>query len=264
MTELGLWLGRRRLLTSALSAGVGAFGLTLMSLVTGWRYRWVMVIVLALLVAYGSAIAYARTRAAERDAKALRSEAVRAVNAGFRPLVTAVGEVIAATSSTERERLLEKAKAAALDVARDVVGPKETTRSCLFELVPSDRGGVELAPIDHRGRAREPRTRFHSGSPRGDEAINSVLFDDEPRLVVDTANDEWLAGDPTTRSYRGYAAAGISCVAQPFGMLTVDTEEADQLEQYDLDLLRVIASILGIAYQAAAEQIPGSGETSTP
>ncbi|MEW2484087.1 GAF domain-containing protein [Mycobacterium sp. NPDC049093] len=139
------------------------------------------------------------------------------------------------------------------NAAAELLGPEMKTRSCFFvwDAGPPRRLVLE----EYAGRPDPVRTmEFNETQDRGADAI--ALVEQAGHLLCENVDTDppphWNAdGD---YSYKTFISVGVRTRASEWGMLTVDAPAPKDLNQLDVDLLRVmgglIAAAMSIAHQA--------------
>jgi len=129
--------------------------------------------------------------------------------------------------------------------AAEIIGPDHGTRSCYFELQagPPKR----LVPTDyHAGRMGNTRSNFVEGTPSGKDAI-AMVESNGHLLCKDTRTSPPPGWGMKERDYRTFISVAVAVGDTAYGMLTVDALNPGDLEERDVDLLTVMAGLVGIA-----------------
>lgn len=145
-----------------------------------------------------------------------------------------------------------------VNAAAELIGPQLTTRSCFYIL---ESGPPKRLVLDeHAGRPSPPGTQFAAGYPRGDAAI-ALVEQDDYLLCEDVDNEpppNWSHDKDT--SYKTFISVGVRTRATEWGMLTVDTPTPGDLNDLDVDFLRVLGGLIAAALSIAKAAGPVGGQ----
>lgn len=145
-----------------------------------------------------------------------------------------------------------------VNTAAQLIGPPMATRSCFYRL---ENGPPKRLVLDeHEGRPSPVRSQFSAGDPRGDDAIALVELDGH-LLCPDVDNKpppHWTHdGD---HSYKTFISVGVRTRTSEWGMLTVDTPTPGDLNDLDVDFLRVLGGLIAAALSIAQAAGPVGGQ----
>ena len=223
-----------------------------------WGSLRLSLLVVGAVFAGGGALAAAIQR--RRDAALVRSarqvaedaqvEFALTLNGALAPLTAYLGEVAIAGRSQDRDALGGRLAQAAVDAAVRVTAPA-TARSAFYELAED---GDELVRETYAGRPHPPRSTFRAGTPDGDFVLDLVHAGDI--LLVDDVDQHPLVVPSPGSGYRSVIAASVRAGAEPLGLLTVDVPVANGLTDTHVEIVRVLANLLG-AGLADAWDVPG-------
>lgn len=152
----------------------------------------------------------------------------------------------------QSKRTVQFAKAVSqVLMARPTLFPgKEEVRIVVYGLDWSDTGKRLLVPLDHSGRAQDIPAPFDSSQPgRGVKAFG-WLFGDSPKTryvanYLEEPDPDWGG---TGAGYKTYISAPILAAGAPYGMLTVDSPNIDDISESNIPMVEVLAHILGTAF----------------
>jgi GAF domain-containing protein len=131
--------------------------------------------------------------------------------------------------------------------ACQVAGTPQATRSCYFELVPGPP--QRLQPTTHRaGRPGSTRSVFVEGTPAGDAAIQIVL-NDTHWLCRDVRTEPPPGWSSKDRDYLSFISVPVIAGDVAYGMLSVDSNETEDFNRGDVDVIRVLASLLAASFR---------------
>jgi hypothetical protein len=137
-----------------------------------------------------------------------------------------------------------------VNAAAQLIGPPLATRSCFYRL--EDGPPKRLVLDEHAGRPSPPGRQFGAGYPRGDAAI--ALVEDDGYLlcedVVDNPPPDWSNDKDTT--YKTFISVGVRTSMSQWGMLTVDAPTPGDLNDLDVDFLRVLGGLIAAALSIAS------------
>lgn len=77
-----------------------------------------------------------------------------------------------------------------------------------------------------------------------------LLDKGETLLIRDVNAADILVRFPGRRSYQTIIAVAVMGGKSPYGILTLDASKADSLEQPDLEIMKTLASLLGVGHWA--------------
>lgn len=238
------WVG---VLLNALAVGSagGAFLLSaLAGAATGARRTGLLVtgaLLAAGVVAFGALRQLRdarRLRSAEELAVAAQEELGTALNGALGPITSYLGELVDAPDAETQATIAGQLRQAAVDAAVRLTAPG--SRSAFYRLAPA---GDRLTREVYAGRAALPRPEFRTGTRDGDAVLDLVARGDLV-FVEDVATDPMVR--PTVPgSYRTVIAAAVTAGERRLGMLTVDAPQPGDLSRTDVELVRVLANLLG-------------------
>ncbi|SHG67770.1 GAF domain-containing protein [Jatrophihabitans endophyticus] len=191
-----------------------------------------------------------RERAAKSIADETRTVTVNAASNAFAPLLGLLVKLAEARTETARRLIRAQVTRSVAYAASYAIGPDLGVRSCVFLLAD---GGRELRWSGvHAGRPDEPHSVFTAGTVRGDLAL-AMIADDGVAFCADTEAAPppgWAEGHPHT--YRTFLAVPVRAAGRAWGMLTVDSLTAGDLDPgRDRPILVVLAHILAVSRASA-------------
>lgn len=191
-----------------------------------------------------------RERAAKDIADETRTVAANAASNAFAPLLGLLVKLAEAQTPQARRVIRAQVTRSVAYAASFAIGPDQGVRSCVFLLAD---GGRQLRWTGvHAGRPDEPHSVFTAGTVRGDQAL-AMLADDTMVFCGDTERDPppgWSEAHP--HRYRTFLAVPVRAAGRAWGMLTVDSLTAGDLDpDRDRPILVVLAHILAISRASA-------------
>lgn len=216
---------------------------------TAGRQWWTLGAVAASVTAAGVP-AYEQVRKERMRARAHRSAVDAAVmmrvtmDDALDPIARQLGRVVTASSEQEREALAEAVIPMVLDSAAHLAGSGRV-RACLFRLAPGTPQA--LVPAAASGRVDDPLEPITEGTAAGD-LVFSMIRRNQHLFCPDLG-----AGPPpgwtvtALQTYRSFAVVPVTAGRSAFGVLMVDTLEADGISRADVPLIRVLAGLLAVA-----------------
>ncbi|GAA4355838.1 GAF domain-containing protein [Angustibacter luteus] len=162
------------------------------------------------------------------------------INGVFAPITSYLGELVSTSSDADRAHVAGQVSQAVVDAAVTLTAAE--ARSAFYRL---DGDGLGLTRESWGGRSMQPRPRFSGGTPDGDAVLDIVRQGDFV-FVDDVAASPMVT--PTTGSgYRTVVAVAVTAGPVPLGLLTVDAPGLGDLSEDDVELVRVLANLLGAA-----------------
>ena len=211
----------------------------------GW---WALGAVLASVTAAGVP-AYEQIRKERLRARAHRAAVDAAVamqvtmNDALDPIARQLGRV-ATADKHDREALAESAIPMVLDSAAHLVGTARV-RACLYRFAPGTP--MRLVPSHYSGRVDDPLEPITEGTAEGDLVFGMIRHNQHlfcPDLDTG-APPGWRVTVPQT--YKSFAAVPVAAGQNAFGMLMVDSLEADGIRRTDVPLIRLLGGLLAVA-----------------
>jgi 4-amino-4-deoxy-L-arabinose transferase-like glycosyltransferase len=243
-------LRRQRLLGLALSVGaiVAAVATFLLSAqasqASGSARRWLLVlgaVSTAVTIVLGTVqhrLTDRRRRTAEQVAVEAEEELALTLNGALAPITNYLGEMADAVDSADREHVAGQLSQAVVEAA--VKLSPEGSRSAFYRLDDDWRG---LTREVWGGRPSQPRPYFTAGTPDGDAVLDLVRSGDF--VIVDDVAVSPMVTPTAGAGYATVVAVAVTAGSWPLGMLTLDAPVAGELDQSDVELLRVLANLLG-------------------
>ncbi|MFI5876459.1 GAF domain-containing protein [Streptomyces sp. NPDC051445] len=228
------------LLLSAASA-VGSFIIgVLAGSATGAAQKWLLVggSVLVLAGITVSAVEKFRDnktiKAAEDIAVQAQTDLTATLNGALAPITSYLGK-IAASPRALRKAEIGQLRQAIVESAVKLT--HEKARSAYYELVVDD-----LSRVCYSGRAESPRQKFSAGTSDGDYLLNLVRSKDLV-FVEDVSTNPLVT--PASSGYKTVIAVSVTAGDQILGLLTVDAPSIGDLTDVHVELVRVLANLLG-------------------
>lgn len=234
------------LILGAVAAGVGAYLVNSALAAAGSRRRMLLVVggtLTALTILFGAAQQYRtsrRLKTAEEVAVEAEEELTLTLNAALAPITDYLASMADTRDVAGRQVIVGQLLQAVVDAAVRLTAPG--ARSGFYALEPLDRGPPSLHRVAYAGRATQPRLAFHLGTPDGDFVLD--LVDRGDLVFIDDVEAHALV-TPSAPGYRTVIAVAVTAGARRLGMLTVDAPEPGDLTSTHVELIRVLANLLG-------------------
>lgn len=162
------------------------------------------------------------------------------INGVFAPITSYLGELAGTTTDADRAHVAGQVCQAVVDAAVTLTAPE--ARSAFYRL---DRDGLGLTRESWGGRSTQPRQRFGAGTPDGDAVLDVVRQGDF--VFVDDVTVSPMVTPTAGSGYRTVVAVAVTAGQLPLGLLTVDAPQVGDLTEDDVELVRVLANLLGAA-----------------
>lgn len=207
---------------------------------------WLLVAgaVLAGLATLANLVQQQRHRRQRRTLQQVAVEAEAAFALAMRgvlsPITSYLGELSVATSEAERAHVVGQVSQAVVDAA--VTLTTADARSTLYRLDGDRRGLTREA---WGGRSMHPRQHFRAGTPDGDALLDVVLSADF--VFVDDVQASPMVTPSPGAGYRTVVAVAVTAGSARLGLLTVDAPAVGDLTEDDVELVRVLANLVGAA-----------------
>lgn len=231
------------LIVGAVAAAVGAY-LVNSSLAGAGSRRRLLLLVGGALTATTILLAAAqqyrtsqRLKTAEEVAVEAEQELTLTLNAALAPITDYLAGMADAADAAARQLIVGQLLQAVVDAAVRLTAPG--ARSAFYALDP---GGASLTRVAYSGRPTQPRQSFAVGTPDGDYVVDLVNRGD--LVFVDDVDADPLV-TPSAPGYRTVIAVAVTAGARRLGMLTVDAPEQGDLTSNHVELVRVLANLLG-------------------
>lgn len=179
-----------------------------------------------------------RIRSAEEAAVDAQGALTTTLNGALAPITSYLGEMGVAQDHQQRAAIGGKLRQAVVDAAVRLTVP--SARSAFYRL---DRATGWLVLDVYGGRSAQPRDHFVPGDEAADVLIDVVTRGDLvfiPDVEVDRLITPTSAGQ-----YATVIAVAVTAGPIPLGLLTVDAPQVGQLTTIDVELVRVLANLLG-------------------
>lgn len=210
---------------------------------------------------------------AERQAAEVQVDAETRVIIGLRarlsPVLYCLGKIAAASSGTVEAPLIGSLTQAIVAAAVEHREFDEFRRSIFFAV----KGDVMECTCyaGYEGKQDAGRSSF-SNSPN--DPIGQYMFrllgEREALLIRDVDATDLTVKFPHRRSYQTIIAAAVMAGESPAGILTLDAPQADSLGRPDLEIMKTLASLLGVGLVLGAHtnmprlQVPAQSNRELP
>jgi putative methionine-R-sulfoxide reductase with GAF domain len=179
-----------------------------------------------------------RIRTAEQVAIDAQEELVTTLNGALAPITNYLGELASAVGPAARDTKAGELRQAVVDATVRLTHPE--SRSAFYLMEP---GGNRLVRQVYAGRATLPRAEFVAGTADGDSVLDLVLRGD--LVFIEDVDVDPMVIPTTAGSYRTVIAVAVTAGLAKLGMLTVDAPDVGDLTAADVELVRVLANLLG-------------------
>jgi hypothetical protein len=179
-----------------------------------------------------------RRRTAEQLAVDAEEELALTLNGALAPITNYLGEMADAVDSSERDHVAGQLSQAVVEAV--VKLSPEGSRSAFYRLDDDWRG---LTREVWGGRPAQPRADFTAGTPDGDAVLDLVRSGDF--VIIDHVSSSPMVTPSPGAGYATVAAVAVTAGSWPLGMLTLDAPVVGELDQSDIELMRVLANLLG-------------------
>ena len=194
---------------------------------------------------------------------------VMGLRARLSPVLYCLGKIAAASPGTQEAPFTGCLTQAIVAAAIDHRNPGVTRRSVFFSVKGDLMECVSYA--GYEGQPDTGRTTFRNSpyDPVGQHMFR-LLEQGETMLIRDVNAVNLPAKFPGRRSYQTMIAVAVMAGESPYGILTLDASEAGSLGQPDLEIMKTLASLLGVglalgAYSnRPAVQVPAQGNRELP
>ncbi|MDP9406863.1 MAG: GAF domain-containing protein [Actinomycetota bacterium] len=255
-----LRLVSRWLTLAALVAAAAAPVLGIQAGASSGTARLVLLACTGLAAAFGVGIATMqrleaqdRQQEAEEAAHEAREDFALALGGSLGPTADYLGRLTVAETEADQHALLGQLLQAAL-VAAVTVGPPDS-RSSLYLIDPK---GAALLRRAWAGRSGAPRPRFADDTPDGEFALD-VVRRGEALLVADVGTHPQV--NPTrVGAYDCLVAVTVRAGGHHHGLLTLDAPGAGALTSTELELVSVLANLVGAGLASARGVLLDSDE----
>lgn len=177
-------------------------------------------------------------RTAEQVAIDAEAELILTLNGALAPITNYLGEMADASTEAERATVAGQLSQAVVDAAVRLTA--EGSRSAFYRL---DDDWSGLTREVWGGRSMQPRPVFVAGTPDGEAVLGVVRAGDF--VFVDDVVASPMVTPTSGAGYASVIAVAVTAGSRPLGLLTVDVPHAGDLGEPDVELVRVLANLLG-------------------
>lgn len=179
-----------------------------------------------------------RLATAEQVAVDAEAELLLTLNGALAPITNYLGDMADQRTADGRATVAGQLSQAVVDAAVRLTA--EGSRSAFYRLDDDWQG---LTREGWGGRSAQPRSAFVAGTPDGDAVLDVVRAGDYV-AIDDIAASPMVTPSPGA-GYRTVVAVAVTAGSLPLGLLTVDAPHPGDLGPIDVELLRVLANLLG-------------------
>lgn len=241
------WARRRRALVAA-AAVASAVGAYVVSAEAGTARGGARVALLALGAALAGltvAVGALQQRSTQRRLRTAEQVAVDAeaalmltLNGALAPITNYLGDLAEVLTPDGRATVAGQLTQAVVDAAVRLTA--DGARSAFYRLDDDWQGLTREA---WGGRSMQPRNSFRAGTVDGDAVLDVARSGDY--VVVDDVLASRMVTPSAGAGYRTVVAVAVTAGARPLGLLTVDAQRVGDLTAVDVELVRVLANLLG-------------------
>jgi hypothetical protein len=212
-------------------------------------------------------------QAAEQQATATRTSAearvIRALRSRLSPVLYCLGKIAEASSGTLETPLIGSLTQAIVSAAIEHRNAEEIRRSVFFTVKGDRMECVSYA--GYEGERDAGRTIFvNSPDDQVGQHMFRLLGEGGALLIPDVNAANLPLGFPNCRSYQSIIAIAVMAGASAYGILTLEAPHADSLGEPDLEVMKTLASLLGVGLALGISsskprvQIPAQGIVNYP
>ncbi len=188
-----------------------------------------------------------RLRTAEQVAIEAAEDLTLTLNGALAPITNYLGELAVAGGPEQRATIAGELRQAVVDAA-----VRLTTGAARSAFYAVDPAGATLTRVVYAGRSTLPRPTFDAGTPDGDAVLDLVARGD--LVFVSDIDTDPMVIPTAPPTYRTVIAVAVTAGTHSLGMLTVDAPTPGELTPVDVELVRVLANLLGCGL---AQAYPG-------
>ena len=179
-----------------------------------------------------------RLATAEQVAVEAEAELMLTLNGALAPITNYLGDMADQRTADGRATVAGQLSQAVVDAAVRLTA--DGSRSAFYQL---DEDWQGLTREVWGGRSSQPRSAFVAGTPDGDAVLDVVRAGDY--VVIDDIEASPMVVPSPGAGYRTVVAVAVTAGSLPLGLLTVDAPRVGDLGPIDVELLRVLANLLG-------------------
>lgn len=179
-----------------------------------------------------------RLSTAEQVAVEAEAGLMLTLNGALAPITNYLGDMADQRSADGRATVAGQLSQAVVDAAVRLTA--QGSRSAFYRLDDDWRG---LTRETWGGRSAQPRGSFVAGTPDGDAVLDVVRAGDY--VVIDDITASPMVTPSPGAGYRTVVAVAVTAGSLPLGLLTVDAPQVGDLGLLDVELVRVLANLLG-------------------
>jgi len=233
------------LVFAAVAAAVGAYVVnSAVGPAAGSHRRYLLLIggaLTATTILLGAAQQYRtsqRLKTAEQVAVEAEEDLTLTLNAALAPITNYLGEMADAADDAARQLIAGQLLQAVVEATVTLTAAE--ARSAFYAL---DATGLALHRLVYAGRSMLPRPTFHAGTSDGDFVLD--LVDRGDLVFIDDVEEHPIVTPSRPGSYGTVIAVAVTAGVRKLGMLTVDAPQPGDLSAQDVELIRVLANLLG-------------------
>lgn len=179
-----------------------------------------------------------RIATAEQVAVDAEAELAKTLNGALAPITSYLGELADTVDMARRATLAGELRQAVAEAATRLTAPQARSAYYAADL----EVGVLRRDV-YAGRAALPRDEFRAGTPDGDAVLDLVAHGD--LVVIDDVAVDPMVTPSAGSGYTSVLGAAVMAGRLRLGLLTVDSPEPGAFTANDVELVRVLANLLG-------------------
>jgi len=194
---------------------------------------------------------------------------VMALRARLSPVLYCLGKIAAASSGRLEAPLIGSLRQAIVAAAIEHRNPEETRRSVFFTVKGDLMECVSYAGYDGQHDAGRIVFRNSPDDPVGQHMFR-ILGEGSTLLIRDVNAADLPVKLLSCMSFQTIIAVPVMAGESPYGILTLDASRADSLGQPDLEIMKTLASLLGVGLALDVSddkprvQVPAQGNRELP
>lgn len=218
------------------------------------NFRFVLPVVLSVSLVVLQAILAARVA---NRARAAREELRIVVADQLAPLARRLS-VMASRSKPDRRGMLTAFAQQSVVACTGLADQADRARTSFMERKKLDNGADAFVPTEWSGRSDGPRSQFVYGAdPESDEVWQRAL-DDQPTYYPDLDVAAPASWDKSkTRHYKTFITVPVRAGDELVGLLTINSPQAGDLTDSDVESMQLMAGLLGAAVGMAGNHQTG-------
>ncbi|MBV7295421.1 hypothetical protein KRX51_05745 [Corynebacterium sp. TAE3-ERU12] len=207
---------------------------------------WIVALIFILIaICFGlNMLSERRDRDVEEERSEIQEEAVRSIIFALTDTTQAISHALHTNKKVERDTEIAAARRAILASVRERIGPPEGVRANLFEVSNTSPVELSASKYGHDGRLNHHSKRIFTVN---DRTLRVAIENNQGRYIKDTSELEETS--EKALDYDCFAVMPVSTGDELFGLLTVDSKNAGDIDEFHgTALLNQFASLLSLTY----------------